>query len=1258
VPAWLLSSLLVVSAVPEAPPAVPDAPPAVPAARRFQSLAAELARDHADPRALAVLAEMRSLEEDLADLPGAAAAYARIAGDRQAHPEVRAWARLALVEVYRARGMLSKAQAEIGKLGLVQEWLVAGPFDDEGKKGFDAVYPPEEGGALAARMAGKVREVRWRPLPPEARQPGLGISDLGASMRPAREAVGYALATLESPREQRVRLYLGASGAVKLWVNGALALAERSYHPVRLDQFGVAVSLRKGPNRILVKVCHQLGRLGVALRAATAAGEPLRLAELPAGQDPPPAPAPGARPEPVASLVSILESRAEAARGKGRARARLDLALALAEKRSAEDRERRALEEARSAVRLAPGWAEARLLAARLEPEGNRQREHLEAALAASPGDPAVLRALGAHHLQLGRPHRALPILETAARADPGPGARLLLADAWEAVGLGARAHRIRIRAAADFPLLAAPAGAAARSARNLDRLDEAAGLWRKALALRFDDAGSRYGLEKLLADRGDVEDALLLLEEALKLDPVDLGARLRQADLLAANGNPDRAEAAYAAAQRICPEEEEVQERRGRARLRAGRTADAVADFQAALELRPQNPQLKELLRAVQPQQEGYERPYLLDARELARAWERESAPAREPAERPGAAGPPESGDDAVVLGELRLAKVFPSGLSSRYQQLVVKVLTPRGADALRRHTFGYEPGRQEIRVDRARVTKPDGTAVDTAQETDRSASEPWYRLWYDTRARTVALPALAAGDVLELAVRTDDVARENLLADYFGDVVSLADRYRRLRWEYVVLMPPGREIHASETPPGVTRTDRAVAGGTEHRFSARDTPRIPPEPGAPGWSEIAPFVHVSTFANWDQVASFWWGLAREQLAPNAEVREAALRVARETREARRASGLPPSEDERAIVEAIHAFVVTNIRYVGLEFGIHGFKPYRVDEVLSRRFGDCKDKAGLTHALLQVLGIDSRLVLLRMRHLGAMPATPASLSIFNHAVTWVPRYDLWLDGTASFHGTRELPGEDREASVLVVNPGAPARFQRTPGVRAEENSTESQLAIRIAADGSAAIQGDSRIRGAAAPGYRRAYQAENDRKAVLEQAFARTFPGLRVVSLATSDLSRLEEDVQLRFQLAQPRFAERHGEDLVFSPFGGAQGYTEAYAPISSRRLDLALGDPYLNHFAYRIDLPEGTSVAELPGPARAETPFGSYEIATRAQGDSILAEGRIAFRAGRVAAADYPAFREFVAGLDRALGSKVVLRRARQARGERSAP
>jgi len=810
--------------------------------------------------------------------------------------------------------------------------------------------------------------------------------------------------------------------------------------------------------------------------------------------------------------------------------------------------------------------------------------------------------------------------------------ARLALADAHEQAGLVAQAWRERGEVGRAQPLVPAAVSAQARAARSLDRVDEAALLLRKALALRHDDEAARSSLTQVLLDRGDLEGALDLLAEEIQLDPARLAARLRRADLLASNGRHDEAEAGYAAAERIAPEEAEVKERRGQARLRAGRTKDALADFQAALELRPQNPRLKELVRAIEPARERFEAPYVQDWRELAKEHERS---------RPAST----SDDDAVILGDLRVTRVYPSGLHSSYTQRIVKILTQRGADAFRSHAVGYAPDRQELRVDRVRVVKPDGAVVETFQESDRSASEPWYRLYYDTRLRTLSFPALSPGDILEVAVRLDDVAGENLLSDYFGEVVYLGDGTRRTRADYVLLVPESRPIASAEARlPGPSRRERAVPGGLrELRWSARDLPRIEPEPGMPGWAEVAPFIHVSTYSDWSQVASFYWNLVREQLRPTPEIRELAARLAAEVKQERRARGAPEEGDDLAFVQAAHRFVVTNIRYVGLELGIHGFKPYRVDQILERRFGDCKDKASLTHALLEAQGIDARLVLLRTKRLGRIPERPASLAVFNHAILRVPRWDLWLDGTASYSGTRDLPDEDRGATVLVVNPAEPPLFGTVPEARPGENRSESTFEASLSPDGSAVVRGAARVAGGQAPAYRRAYQAENDRGITFEQSYSRTFPGLSVRELSVSDLSRLEDDVELRFTLAVPRFADRDGRGLSFLPFGAVQSYAETYGGLSRRRHDLALGEPYESTFAWRYALPQGWEVAELPAAVAVDAPTAAFEVSYRAEPGAVLARGRVLFKKGRLGAEEYPAFRELVSGLDRALSRRV---------------
>ena len=84
----------------------------------------------------------------------------------------------------------------------------------------------------------------------------------------------YALAVPELAREQRARLWIGASGAVRVWVNGVKVLEDAAYHPARLDQAAVEVTLRKGPNRILVKLAQDQGEMAIAVRLTDPAARP------------------------------------------------------------------------------------------------------------------------------------------------------------------------------------------------------------------------------------------------------------------------------------------------------------------------------------------------------------------------------------------------------------------------------------------------------------------------------------------------------------------------------------------------------------------------------------------------------------------------------------------------------------------------------------------------------------------------------------------------------------------------------------------------------------------------------------------------------------------------------------------------------------------------------------------------------------------------------------------------------------------------
>ncbi|MBZ4415071.1 DUF3857 domain-containing protein [Myxococcus sp. RHSTA-1-4] len=1186
-----------------------------------RAYAAEALKQASSPRGAATLLRMHDLVDDVEDLTPLLSTYAQVASRRSSDPNTRATAQLLLLDTERARGRLVRANEVRQWLGFVGDYYVVGGFDNEGKAGCDTDFGPEAANLdLSATFPGaKGREVSWRRL---TASPADGYVDLATAVRPNRESVAYAVTWLEAPQETRVAMGVGTSGAFRLWVNGQLAAKEDRYNLPRPDQSRVSVKLRKGLNRVLLKVCQETGPLGFYLRQespSVRASLPPKAPALERGTAP--------APQPLPTLTSAL--RAQVEKNPGDAELRADYARVLGFFRAYDEREHTATVEATRAAEAAPGNARLQLLAAGLQRDDlNERRRFLEAALKADPDSAEARVALADHELDRGHPERVPELVAPVLEKDPDSvRARLMLARALEALGERPRAHALVEEAFRRQPRVPRAVRAAAQASRQLGRNREAVDRMRVVLALRFDDTGTRRTLASLLADAGKVEEAQREYAQLVTLNPFDNGARVRLAELKANNGAVDEAVALFGEARALSPDEPEVYEREGRALLAAGRREPALAAFERSLALRPQNPGLKEALRALKGESTGAGMQYLVDSKGLDREGEAYVH------------------EDAIYLVDSTYVRVQKSGLSSRLHQMVVKVLNQRGVDSFRMTPVTYSPDRQEVRVLKARVVKADGSVVESYGENDRNINEPWTGMYYDARAKVLSFPSLAPGDTLELTYRIDDTAQENLLSDYWGDVESVQGVYPKVRFQYLVDMPKERPLYWNKSKlTGVQSEQEPLDGGRVlYKWSAKHVAKVVPEPGMPGWAEVAQNLHVSTYQTWEQVGRYWWGLVRDQLQPNAELRQTVDQVLQGV----------DRKDELAVVRAIYNFVVTNTRYVALEFGIHGYKPYRVDRVLARRFGDCKDKASLIHSMLRVAGVDSRLVLLRMRNLGSIGEEPASLAAFNHAIAYVPKYDLYLDGTAEFHGAKELPSADRVANVLVVEPDGRSTFLTTPEAKAEDNATRLTLDVDLRADGSAEVAGASTVSGQTAPDYRRAYRPEATRKSTFERAWAQSFPGLTVREVKLSDTTRLDDDVALDFKMNIPRYAEVLPGAMRFLPFGTGRTYQQAYASLAERRFDLVMQGPWLNSFTLRYTLPAGWTVKELPQAVEETTKFGYVKLSYRVEGGKLVAEGEMALTAARVKADDYAAFREFLGRVDRAFMRRVLI----QAPGSRTA-
>ena len=1184
-----------------------------PLEERLLQLSQELLANAHTPRGAAPLFLLASELTEVEDLARALAVFTHTAQNSRADERVRALARMVSAQMEYARGNTRRGQAWLEPMGFLKDfWLISG-FDNEGQTGCRQKLGPEEWVDLNKTYAGKFREVGWRKLEV---QPRWGYVDLSSLLPSTKDLVSFAFGQIEVEKPQKIKLHVGASGAFSLFVNGQEVLSLAKDNVARLDQAGVELSLPAGKHQVLLKLCQTEGPAGFFLRATGGA----KPAATPAHAVALKAPPGKLSPRPLENLSTALQNALQ--KNPKDVRLQKDLAVVLDGLKTFPQSEHLPFELAKGAANAAPEDFELQMVAARLAEEGNERHAFLLRAQNLAPHNPWLQLQMAARDMEMQRPEKALEVLQGLAQQFPRWGlVHLLRAHAAESVHGYSHAANLSLRAQKQLPLYVPLAIQAAAHADGMGWKEDSLGYERLALGLRFSDLSTRLRLAAKLSQLGRWEEEVRELEEVLKQEPLQNFIRLGLARTLAANGQTERALKLLALAKRLAPEESAIPAEEAQVWLRTGDRAKALQALQEAFALAPQKTELSLAIQKLLGEQSQASMPYAVDVMALAKAT------------------PQVDREEAVVLANTHYQRIQVTGHASQWVQHAVRVHSERAVEQYRKIPIIYAPARQTLHIVRARILKPDGSVVSSAQEFETQVNEPWSAIYYDVRARVLDFSQLAKGDVLEVQWRLDDTAQDNLLSDYWGTVELIAAQHRVVQWTFIADLPSERRLYdnADSLPAWVSRRTEKKGERTLRFFEAREVPKIIPEPLMPGLADVATPLHVSTYATWEDVGTYWWGLTEEQLAPNEALKKTVAEVLKEV----------DKNNRRKVVEAIYAFVVSKIRYVALEFGIHGFKPYRVSRILSRGFGDCKDKAALMHAMLKEAGIASHFVLLRAHFLGQLSSKPASLAAFNHAILYVPEFNLFLDGTAEFHGTSEMPPIDAGTNALIVAPHGKSRLVRTPPLKAQDNWLSNKQTVSIGAQGEAQTQGEWTTRGQSAPGLRQAFAAKAGQEAAFQQQWGQAFPGIVPLALETGDVSKLEEPFSLRFTARIPRYAEVTPEGLRFYALGFKQNRSASLGQLAVRRWPLDVPEPFVDSHEIVHKLLPGFRLAEPDWKAEENSPFGEFSMSVASTEGTLRINCTWKLTANRIMPEEYPAFRAWLLKVEQIQNRKLSLKK-----------
>lgn len=1139
--------------------------------------------------------------------------------------------------------------------GSVTAWSWLGPLTAGAGTAFGRVVPAENTVAQAGSYTGRDGAVHWQ-LVPEA----LGAAPQFSALieRPAA-AIVIASTWFYVPVAQRVQLSVTSPGNARLWLDGVKV----SEHLPVADAHGfvrrwsaprvVAVTVRPGWHVARVKLRDSAGRPSVRLRFANGEGEAegfAHRAEPPAGFQPSGwtrAPAAfgkaavgkaalGARVQEVAALV--------AAAGKGDVRAAIALGAMRTHGWPAAQGDDVGAILAKLRAKSPQLWRSWALTAGEAGDVVTRLRQWPARPVAAllvaqAHGLVELDRATAAHRL-----YGAFAAATGAAADEQSIAACAQRVDLWLQLGADVAALTESRGCRARWPAAPLLLDVHARVMTARDHLRAAAEMHRRLFALH---PGSPRRFLELLAAMTIVgppsASEMGFLRRALDKSGAHRRGweRLAQVQLAA-----KQADAAVDSLAHLAPWQWRSTTWALAARVAAarGETTAAVKSLRAALRAAPGRDDYRARLRRLAPADRFFA-PYERDLVALARAHKAGSTPI----------------ENLFTQTVIR----HDGGRQARMDAEVIAI----GVGGPTEHTVSIDvvPSQSTAEVLLAGVVKADGRLVRSVDRKLERLSEDWYGLYYDLEQVQLRFSELEPGDHIVVQYVVRDFAADPF-GMVFGELMLLGDTHPMREIDIVIELPAGTALHHVAWDPRtrsrlpqqlVSRPVRADRGRRFSTWRLRGGPTagVKIDAAMPGATEVVPYLHASSFANAEAVGKWYAHLVQQALRGAAA--DPALRAL-----AARLRGKSTAET----VANVFRYASDEIRYVGLEFGIHSLLPHDAQEVVARKFGDCKDKATLITALLQLNGVDAQVALVRTASNGRLSDPVASLGVFDHAIAWVPAERLWLDATQQHHTTTELPQMDAGGMALRVplQPAhPPAALLLLSQAEAAANHRVERRNVELDADHRAKFDVAIALAGLPAAAARRRLHAVATRVEKLETSLSAELPGAHVTDVRATGISP-PAAVKLAYRAAAAQVSSREPtvanspEVRTFRPFPAGKSLLERFGGEASRHHELLLPYAFVDEHYVTVTAPPGYVVASLPAAAAHDdenlqfssscTP-GTSKPSTSKPGNAkpgvvVVCSARLVAKRHRVPLSDVPQWRAALARADRALARVVRFR------------
>jgi hypothetical protein len=350
-------------------------------------------------------------------------------------------------------------------------------------------------------------------------------------------------------------------------------------------------------------------------------------------------------------------------------------------------------------------------------------------------------------------------------------------------------------------------------------------------------------------------------------------------------------------------------------------------------------------------------------------------------------------------------------------------------------------------------------------------------------------------------------------------------------------------------------------------------------------------------------------------------------------------------TEKEKA--RFLYQYMQKSMRYVGIQLGIGGYKPFPATFVDAKKYGDCKALSNYMQALLKAVNINSYYALIRAGS-NEKPIDPAfPYNAFNHAILCVPMKTdtVWLECTSSTHAFGKLGSftENRQALLITEDGG---KLVNTPRSTMQDNQFVSEVYVKLTESGEA--NAEVKIVGTGL--YQEDYESlgmlkEDEQKQILMRMLNIKQPTYFNLATATNNDGAKEVKINLGYDKF---FDMAVGNKQFYKP--GVIDLNSMTLPISeNRRNDFYLKSPMHKTCVTIINLPVGFEVEALPASTSLKFVYGSYDVSYEYNKDKnqVISTAKFALNNWVIPAGKYTEFQQYLDDITKAQNKKLVIKR-----------